>query len=157
MPHVDLCRSVPCPQAAIAPRLLTVLEGYASRNDVSLTVDLGSSGAAVSVPVDVAIAGARARTASAIPITLKAMQRSVWFPVFRGEVRTEPGGPLESSLLLDGSYDAPLGTLGDIADRTVLGHAAERSLASFLERLRNDVLVEVRRAELAIRLSGRHT
>jgi hypothetical protein len=155
MPRIDLRRTVSCPQRALAPRLLTVLEGYAARSDIVLTVDVGVAGAAMSVPVDVAIGDAATRAPEAIPVVLKALRRSAWFPVFHGEIRNEPGGPLESSLHLDGTYETPLGPIGTIADRTILGHAAERSLKAFLERLSTDVLVEVRRAELAIRTQTR--
>jgi hypothetical protein len=79
------------------------------------------------------------------------------FPTFHGTVRSEAAGNLDSVLRLDGTYETPLGMFGHVADRTVLGHAAERSLSSFLDRLRADVIDEIQRAELSIRRSeGRH-
>jgi hypothetical protein len=158
MPDVTFDTSVPSPQAVIAPRLLTVLGGYASRNDFVLTLDLGVAGAAISVPVIVEVGDHHTRTSTVVPIALKARQHAGWFPIFRGEVRSEAAGPLGSIVRLNGSYETPLGALGDVADRTVLAHAADSSLRAFLDRLRSDVLEEVRRAELGIRSrSGGHS
>ena len=139
------------PQAAIAPRLLTVLNGYASRQDFTLTADLAASGASLSVPVIVEVGDHRTRTATVVPFELRARRRADWFPKFLGVARIQDGGPLESVLQLAGVYEVPLGALGGVVDRVVLGGAAQRSLRVFLERLREDVLEEVRRAEFDVR------
>ena len=158
MPDIAIDTRLPDPQAVVAPRLLTVLNGYSSRDDVVLALDMGIAGAAMSVPVTVELHDAPTRTPSAVPIALRATHHSALFPAFRGAVRSEAAGTLESVLRLDGTYETPLGMLGSIADRTVLGHAAERSLRAFLEHLRADVIDEIQRAELSIRRSeGRHT
>jgi len=154
MPEITIDRSVPSPQAAVAPRLRTVLDGYAAREDMVLEVEIGLAGAAMSVPVVIDLDGPR--TATAFSLTLRARQQAAWFPAFRGEVRSEPVGPLESTLRLQGTYELPLGPLGDIADRTILGHAAERSLQHFADRLRTDVVEEIRRAELSVRQREGH-
>jgi hypothetical protein len=158
MPDIAIDTRLPDPQAVVAPRLLTVLGGYSSRDDVVLALDVGIAGAAMSVPVTVELRDSPTRTPNAIPIALRATHHSGLFPAFHGAVRSEGVGNLESVLRLDGTYETPLGMFGSIADRTVLGHAAERSLRSFLERLRADVIAEIQRAELSIRRSeGRHT
>jgi hypothetical protein len=55
------------------------------------------------------------------------------------------------------SYETPL-ELGELVYRTVLGHAAERSLRAFLEPVRERVLTEIRRAESEVhRCGARHT
>ena len=149
MPHVTIESRVSSPQSVIAPRLFGTLVGYASRDDFALRLDLGVAGAAMTVPVRVTLDGAR--TTTSIPITLEARQRAGWFPTFRGEARSESESSLSSYVRLSGFYEVPLGALGPILDRTVLKGAAERSLRSFLERLRADVLEEVRRSELDYR------
>jgi hypothetical protein len=157
VPDVTIDTRLPDPQAVVAPRLLTVLSGYSSRNDVVLTLDVGIAGAAMSVPVTVDLGDAHRRTPNAVPIAVRATHHSALFPTFHGTVRSEAAGNLDSVLRLDGTYETPLGMFGHMADRTVLGHAAERSLNSFLERLRADVIDEIQRAELSIRRSeGRH-
>lgn len=158
MPALTVDTRVPDPQAVVAPRLLAVLRGYSSRDDVVLTLDVGVASAAMAVPVTLELRDAKSRTPSTIPIAIRATHHSELFPTFHGTVNIEGVGNLESVLRLEGTYEAPLGILGHIADRTVLGHAAARSLRSFLERLRSDVIEEIQRAELAIRRSeGRHS
>ncbi|MBV9438849.1 MAG: hypothetical protein JOZ24_02535 [Candidatus Eremiobacteraeota bacterium] len=149
MPSFELTATVPSPRAVVMPRLLTVLRGYAERPDFALTVDLGVARAAMSVPVALELPAGR--TASSVPLTLQACEHTDWFPVFTGEIQSEDRGPLASSLRLSGVYEVPLGALGTIVNRRVLRGAAERSLRAFAERLRTDVLEEIRRSELAVR------
>jgi hypothetical protein len=156
MPQISSACTLPSPQDLVAPRLFTVLCGYAERDDFTLTVDLGVAQAAISVPVRVELS--EGRSATAIPLTLAARRNTDWFPSFRGEVRSEEQDPLASGLRLIGDFDVPLGALGLIANRRVLGSAAERSLRAFVDRLRADVLDEIRRSELDIRhVARRHT
>jgi hypothetical protein len=152
MPDITIDTSVPSPQAVVAPRLATVLRGYEERTDVALTHDLHAGGAAVTVPVTIQTRCAEPGTPTAIPLLVHATHHTAWFPSFRGEVRSEAVGPLESILRLDGTYQTPLGAIGNLVDATVLGHAAERTLRSFLDRIRSDVIDEIRRAELSVRV-----
>jgi hypothetical protein len=156
MPQIAIDTMLPSPQAVVLPRLITVLRGYEEREDVVLSHDLPVAGAAMSVPVIIETAGAERHTPAALPLVVRAAHRASWFPTFHGLVRSEAGGPLESILRLEGTYETPLGAIGDFADATVLGHAAERSLRSFLDRLRSDVIVEIQRAELAVRSNVRN-
>jgi hypothetical protein len=149
MPQITVNSTLPSPQAVVAPRLLTVLRGYAERHDFALTVDLGIAHAAMSVPVCLELS--EERSATSVPLAIAARAHTDWFPAFHGEVRSEEQGPLASRLRLIGDYDVPLGALGIIANRRVLGGAAQHSLRAFVERLRADVLVEIRRSELDIR------
>jgi hypothetical protein len=155
MPQITIDTTIPSPQAVVLPRLVTVLRGYEEREDVVLSHDLRIAGAAMSVPVIVETAGADRRTPAELPLVLRGAHHASWFPTFHGQVRSEAVGPLESILRLEGTYDTPLGAIGDFADSTVLGHAAERSLRSFLDRLRSDVVDEIRRAELDVRWRSR--
>jgi hypothetical protein len=149
MPQIAINSILPAPQAVVAPRVLTVLCGYAARDDLRLTVDLGVAGAAMSVRVRLELAGGR--NATAFPISIAAREHTDWFPAFNGEVRSEEQDRLTSRLRLTGGYDVPLGAVGIIVNRRVLGGAAQRSLRAFVERLRDDVLDEIRRSELDIR------
>lgn len=156
MPQITTACTLPAPQALAAPSLFTVLCGYAERDDFTLTVDVGAAHAAITVPVCVALR--EGRSAFSIPLTLGARRNTDWFPSFRGEARSEDQGPLASRLRLIGDFEVPLGALGLIVNRRVLGSAAERSLRAFVERLRADVLDEIRRSELDIRhVESRHS
>jgi hypothetical protein len=152
MPAITIDTSIPSPQAVVTPRLITVLRGYEERTDVALTHDLHVGGAAVTVPITLETGGAEMRAPTAIPLSLRATHHTAWFPSFHGQVRSEAVGPLESTLRLEGTYETPLGAIGDLVDSTILGHAAERTLRSFLDRLRADVIDEIRRSELNIRM-----
>jgi hypothetical protein len=149
MPKLAINSTVPSPQAVVAPRLLTVLKGYAERNDLMLTVDLGLARMAMSVPVRLELG--EGCNATSIPLTLAAREHANWFPAFKGEARSEEQGPLASRLRLIGEYEVPLGGLGTVLNRRVLRGAAARSLRAFVVRLRADVLDEIRRSELDIR------
>ena len=112
MHDIAIDTTLPSPQAVVAPRLFTVLSGYAARSDFVLTLDLGIAGAAMSVPVTVEVGDSKTRTATEVPIALRATHHAGWFPRFRGGVRGEAVGPLESILRLEGTYETPLGAWG---------------------------------------------
>ena len=59
-----------------------------------------------------------------------------FFPTFAGTLSITPVGGT-SELWLQGAYKPPFGAIGALLDRTVLRHAAQRSLQSFLLRLAN--------------------
>lgn len=152
MPDITIDTRVPSPPAVVTPRLVTVLRGYKDRTDVALAHGLHVGGAAVTVPITIETSDADVHTPNAIPLSLHATNHTAWFPSFRGQIRSEVVGPLESILRLTGTYQTPLGVIGDLVDATILGHAAERTLRSFLDRVRSDVIDEIRRAELNIRV-----
>jgi hypothetical protein len=72
-------------------------------------------------------------------ITLQALTGPAVFPVFEGTLRVEPVDPFTSRLVLAGQYSVPLGTIGSVADRTILAGAAKRSLRSLLGEIRTEV------------------
>jgi hypothetical protein len=152
MPNIDIETRISSPQASVAPRLETVLRGYAQQDNVTLALGLPLGGAEVAVPVTIETHAAEVRNAFEVPLTLRATQHALMFPTFDGEVRSLAGGPLESTLRLTGTYTAPLGAIGSLGDGTVLGHAAERTLRSFLERVRADTIEEIQRSELDVRM-----
>jgi hypothetical protein len=155
VPSVDIETRITSPQPAVWPRLQTVLRGYAQRDDVTLAHDLPVGGADVAVPVTVEVDAARTNEPFALGLSMHAVHHASLFPVFDGEVRSEAGGPLESTLRLTGTYRAPLGVFGSLSDATLFGRAAERSLRAFLERVRCDTVEEIRRGELDVRMRHR--
>ena len=78
-------------------------------------------------------------------ITLQALAGTAAFPVFRGTLRVEPVDTFSSRLVLAGQYSVPLGTIGSVADRTILAGAAKRSLRSLLGEIRAEVAASVLR------------
>ncbi len=139
------------PQPAVASRLATVLRGYAQRGDVTLAHALPLGAAEVAVPVTVEIDAVEAHDPFELPFSLRAAHHAAAFPTFNGTLRSEAVGPLESTLRLNGTYETPLGAIGSLGNAALLGHAAERTLRSFLERVRDDTAEEIRRSELDVR------
>jgi hypothetical protein len=82
-------------------------------------------------------------------IELRAVTGSAAFPVFDGTLRVEPIDAFTSRLVLAGRYSVPLGTLGTIADRTILGGAAKRSLRTLLVTMQTEIA-----ASLLQKISG---
>jgi hypothetical protein len=78
-------------------------------------------------------------------ITLQALTGPAVFPVFQGTLRVEPVDAFTSRLVLAGQYSVPLGTIGSVADRTILAGAAKRSLRSLLGDIRAEVAASVLR------------
>lgn len=150
MPAVRIDRGVAMPSSVAAACLRRVLEGYADRGDLSLTMPLGAAGAAVSVPIVVAVESS-ASGELPVKLSVQAREHRAWFPAFEGRVTAEDRGPLECVLRLEGGVAAPFGPLGALAGRTLLGGAAEHSLSLFVERLCADIAQEVRREELHVR------
>jgi hypothetical protein len=153
MPHIDTTVRMSSPATAVLPRVATVLAGYSQRNDITLVHRLNVADAAIGVPITVEVCTTPRETPNAVSIRLRAARHTSLFPTFEGRVQSEPAGPLESALRLIGTYEIPLGLLGEAVDETLLRHAARATLTAFLERLRIDVIDEVRRSELSVRRS----
>lgn len=71
----------------------------------------------------------------AVPVSWRAAEADVLFPVFAGEVQARrlPDGRTELALV--GSYRPPLGPVGELADQAVMHWVASRALAGFLQRV----------------------
>ncbi len=70
-----------------------------------------------------------------VPISWRAAEADVLFPVFAGEVHATrlPGGHTELALV--GSYQPPLGAVGELVDRAVMHRVADQALAALLARV----------------------
>jgi hypothetical protein len=65
------------------------------------------------------------------------------FPVFEGTLRVEPVDAFSCRLVLAGKYSVPLGTLGTLADRTILAGIARRSLRALLVDMQAEIASSV--------------
>jgi hypothetical protein len=97
---------------------------------------------ALNVPVTLDVISAHERAEYTIHIHAAADEG--FFPTFAGILRIVPLGHA-SVLHMEGEYEPPFGAVGALLDKTVLRHAAERSLKSFLERIASDILEATRR------------
>jgi hypothetical protein len=123
-------------------------DGTASPDRLMLAVYLSDLHASVhgeiSIPVTVDVVDRPVRFEYAIKI--RATSEVAFFPRFEGTLSITPLGS-QSELWLQGSYEPPFGPIGALLDRTVLRHAAQRSLRSFLQRIADDITSGERSAE----------
>jgi hypothetical protein len=68
------------------------------------------------------------------PISWRAAEADVLFPVFAGELQGARLPDARTELALVGSYEPPLGPVGDLVDRVVMHRVARQALAGFLAR-----------------------
>jgi len=69
-----------------------------------------------------------------VPVSWCAAEADVLFPVFVGEVRAKRLPEARTELCLVGSYQPPLGPVGELVDHAVLHWVAGKALAGFLAR-----------------------
>jgi len=148
---IELHAALPLASAAARESLLRVMRGISSTSStdrLALAVYLGDLHVAVQgeirVPVEVSVDDRPVRWEYAIAI--RAASDEGFFPTFAGTLSITPVGT-QSELWLQGSYQAPFGMIGALLDRTVLRHAAHRSLQSFLQRVADDTVAGERATE----------
>lgn len=123
-------------------------EGTAAPDRLAVSVYLRDLHAAVRgeirIPVTVDVVDRPVRWEYAINI--RAAADEGFFPRFEGTLSITPVGS-QSELWLQGTYEPPFGPIGAVLDRTVLRHAAKRSLQSFLQRIADDIASDERATE----------
>jgi hypothetical protein len=131
---------------SVAPVLLGRLDALASGPAGSRAVS--ALGAAVEIAV---CAGEPiGEPPDGVRITVQALAGAAAFPVFVGTLRVEPVDPSLSRLVLAGQYSVPLGTLGSVADRTILAGTAKHRLRLLLDDIRAEVAASLPRASRAV-------
>lgn len=108
--------------------------------DLKIPVD-----ADLSVPVETSVELRPQRWEGTIEI--QATNNQKLFPRFSGTISVTPNGPSASELWLQGSYETPVGVLGEGFDETLFRGAAETSLLRFLQWLGGEVTAKVVAAE----------
>jgi len=75
-----------------------------------------------------------------LPVSWRAAEADVLFPVFTGELQAADLSEGRTELALVGHYDPPLGPVGELVDRLVLHRVARQALAGFLRRVSERVM-----------------
>lgn len=75
------------------------------------------------------------RTGIAYPITWTATGAEVLFPKLNAELLLAHVGKNSTRIALEGTYEPPLGFVGKVADRAVLGRYADAAVRNWLDRL----------------------
>ena len=69
------------------------------------------------------------------PITWTAAGAGLLFPELHAELILAHIGPAQTRLTVQGNYKPPLGVVGRVADRAVLGRYADATVRNWLDRL----------------------
>jgi hypothetical protein len=75
------------------------------------------------------------RSGLVYPIQWTATGATLLFPELNADLILSKAGSEQTNLTLRGTYKPPLGPLGRLADRAVLGRVAEATVADWMERL----------------------
>ena len=75
------------------------------------------------------------RDGVAYPITWRATGPTGLFPRMTAELVVSPVGSERASVVFEGTYDPPLGILGEAIDRTLLNRLAELTVKSWVDDL----------------------
>ena len=77
----------------------------------------------------------RAHAHTTLPLTWEATGSPGLFPRMLADLIVAPLGSSRAQLTFRGSYDPPLGTVGEILDRALLHRVAEVSVKAFMDRI----------------------
>lgn len=108
---------------------LAYREGEQLRSKVGPT-----AGLAKSVSLEIGLAEIH-RTGLVYPIKWTAHGAGVLFPELNADLALSQMGPDMTSLALDGTYQPPLGVVGRVADRMILGRVADATVRNWMDRL----------------------
>jgi len=151
MSDIELHTQFKLAAVTVAPLVFRVVEAMRGRErpfeNLALRVSLGDLHLAnvgnVEIPIAVTVINGKGAPPQEIEIVLEAVGDQQLFPSFRGTLTTTALAPAESSLALRGNYEVPLGAIGRGLDATVLRGVAQKSLETFLEQIRDEVVRRV--------------
>ena len=75
------------------------------------------------------------RTGITYPVTWTATNAGLLFPSLKASLLLAHVGRDVTRIAFEGTYEPPLGTIGKLADRAVLGRFAEATVRNWLDRL----------------------
>lgn len=102
-------------------------------------------GLAKSVSLEVGMAEIH-RSGLVYPIKWTALGASALFPELNADLALSQMGQSMTGLSLDGTYEPPLGVVGRLADRVVLGRVADATVRDWMDRLAEAVVSNHRAA-----------
>lgn len=116
--------------------LIGTMGRSAYRNGENLHAEIGPAGSPVAkiVTLDVGDIEKRGDT-YVFPIAWWATGASRLFPRMEGEITVAPIGDKRSRISFQGNYEPPLGALGRLLDRSLLGRVADSTVKDWIDRL----------------------
>ena len=82
------------------------------------------------------------RTGIAYPITWTAIGATILFPKLNAELLLAHVGRNLTRIAIEGTYEPPLGFVGKIADRAILGRYADAAVRNWLDKLAEAIVDE---------------
>lgn len=133
---------VPMSMAEVERRLdqarsqLDALADVAYREGEELRSKVGPGAGTLAKEVRLDIGTAEIHRSGLIyPINWSATGAELLFPKLSAELSISHVGPDETRVILDGTYQPPLGTLGKVVDRVLLRRVAESTVKTWVDRL----------------------
>ena len=140
---------VPLPLGVVEHRLddlrdaLEDWAGVAYREGEELRAKVGPSVGGHAKEVRLVIGTAEIhRTGLVYPISWTAVGARALFPKLTGDLVLSHVGPEKTKLLLEANYQPPLGPLGRVVDRVVLGRFAESTVKNWVDQLAEALISE---------------
>ncbi|MCH8972489.1 MAG: hypothetical protein IH918_10485 [Acidobacteria bacterium] len=117
--------------------------GVAYREGEELRAKVGPSvgGYAKEVRLVIGVAEIH-RTGLVYPISWTAVGAQALFPKLTGELVLSHVGPEQTKLLLEATYQPPMGPLGRVVDRVLLGRFAESTVKNWVDQLAEALISE---------------
>lgn len=78
-----------------------------------------------------------------LPVSWEAVGGPPLFPSMEGILHVNPEGADLTRLTLNACYEPPMGTLGEVLDRTLMRHLAQASIEDFVVRLASSLKAEM--------------
>ena len=117
--------------------------GVAYREGEELRAKVGPSVGSYAKEVRLVIGVAEIhRTGLVYPISWTAVGAQALFPKLTGELVLSHVGPEQTRLSLEATYQPPLGHLGRVVDRLVLGRFAESTVKNWVDQLAEALISE---------------
>lgn len=133
---------VPLPMAEVEHRLDDIRRDLGSWADVAyrdgeeLRARVGPSPGSIAKEVRLEIGAAEIHRAGLVyPISWSATGAEVLFPRLEADLTLSHVGAGTTAIVLDGTYEPPLGPLGRVADRVLLRRVAESTVKAWIDHL----------------------
>ena len=133
---------VPLAMSEVEHRLNSVRNNLSQMADVAyregeqLRAKVGPWEGGMAKEVSLEVGGAEIHASGLVyPMTWTASGAGILFPELKADLMLAHVGPHQTRLTVQGTYKPPLGVVGKVADRAVLGRYADATVRNWLDEL----------------------
>jgi hypothetical protein len=121
---------------------LRTLADVAYREGEELRARVGPGAGAVAKEVRLEIGAPEIhRSGLVYPVSWSAVGAEMLFPRLNADLIVSHIGPAQTRIIMDGTYQPPLGPLGRVVDRVLLRRVAESTVKTWVDRLAESLTV----------------